>query len=465
MISRAHPLFALAVAIAACRGETVRRPNVLLISIDTLRADHLSCYGYIRPTSPNIDRLAREGTLFSRAYSASSWTIPSHMTMFTSLPPLLHEVDNVGRRLDPARVTLAARFRDAGYQTAAFVTGPTLHPAFGFDRGFDLYHNTMAFTDEDFTNGDPTRPTQVAHRKSHHAVTGPTVRAAVEGWLDADARPPFLLFVHLWDPHYDYIPPPPFDTRFDPSYQGTFDFSDLEFNLAINPSMPVALYDGEIAATDAVVGDLLAALARHGWLDHTLVVLTSDHGEQFFEDGDKGHLTSLYDEVLHVPLVFRLPGAVRAGQRSDAVVDSVHLMPTILGVAGIDPGREARGRDLGPVLRGGRPPADLWALSELTLRQRLPLYAARLPDRKYLARVTEKEPLSLAVVSYDVHADPEEQHPRNPLDAEEHAFADWLTTHLRTLEVVRRALPRAGGAPAPLDEETERQLRALGYID
>jgi arylsulfatase A-like enzyme len=344
-------------------GGTRPRPNVLLVSIDTLRADHLTCYGYPRPTSPNIDRLAREGTLFARAYASSSWTIPSHMTMFTSLPPSLHGVDDVGRPSRPRARDLAERLREAGYQTVAFVSGPTMHAAFGFDQGFERYENTTAFANDDFTQGDATRPTAATRQRSHQDVTSPAIAAAVERWIDADARPPFFLFVHLWDPHYDYIPPPPYDTRFDPGWKGDFDFSNVEYNMAIGPDMParalrhlVALYDGEIASTDAAVGRIVAALEQRGWLDGTLIALTADHGEEFFDHGNKGHMTTLYEEVLHVPLLFRLPNVVRAGRRSEAIVGSVHLMPTILGVAGVTPGPEAVGRDLSRHLAGDEAP-------------------------------------------------------------------------------------------------------------
>jgi arylsulfatase A-like enzyme len=467
----AVPLVLLLLIACGRRGDESGRPNVLLISVDTLRADHLSCYGYARPTSPNIDRLAREGTLFTRAYASSSWTIPSHMTMFTSLPPSLHGVDDVGRTLDPARVTLAERLRDSGYQTAAFVSGPTMHAAFGFDQGFERYDNTTTFADDDFTGGDATRPTAATRQRAHHDVTSPVIAAAAERWIDGDARPPFFLFVHLWDPHYDYIPPPPYDTRFDPGWKGDFDFSNVEYNMAIAPDMParalrhlVALYDGEIASTDAAIGRVVAALEQRGWLDRTLVVLTSDHGEEFFDHGEKGHMKTLFEEVLHVPLVFRLPSAVRSGARSDAVFGAVHLMPTILGVAGIGAGPEAVGRDLSRHLAGDDPPTGLWAFAELSLRRRFPLYAARVGDRKYLAEVTAKEPLAFDLAYYGLSSDPEEQHPLLA-DDDGRAFEARLRAHVGELDAVRASLPREkDGAAAQLSEATKRQLRALGYL-
>ena len=470
---RAICLLSVVASLLACGGGGAQsiRPNVLLISIDTLRADHLSSYGYVRPTSPNIDRLAREGTLFTRAYASSSWTIPSHMTMFTSLPPSLHGVDDVGKRLDPARITLAQRLRDSDYQTAAFVSGPTMHAAFGFDRGFDRYENTSTFTDEDFTRGDATRPTAATRHRSHQDVTSPVVAERVEHWIDADARPPFFLFVHFWDPHYDYIPPPPYDTRFDPSWKGDFDFSNVEYNMAISADMParalrhlVALYDGELAFTDAAVGRLIGALEQRGWLDNTLIALTSDHGEEFFDHGGKGHMTTLFEEMLHVPLIFRMPSAVRAGRRSDAIFGSVNLMPTLLGVVGVTPGPEAVGRDLSAHLAGEDPPAGLWAFAELSLRRKFPLYAARLADRKYIADVTAKSPLAMDLSYYGLSSDPEEQHPRPATDDAGKQFEEHLRAHLAEMDAVRAGLPRGKDAGAELGEETKRQLRALGYL-
>ncbi len=220
----------VALAVGCARPAPPDGPNVVLVSIDTLRADHLSSWGYARQTSPTIDRLVREGTTFTHAYSAAPWTVPSHMSMLTGLPASVHGVDRPGRTLAAAHETLAERFRDAGWNTAAFVTGPTLHAAFGFDQGFGRYENTMAFAKGDFVDDDPTLPGDAVRHRSHEVVTGPAVRTAVDRWLGTEARAPFFLFVHLWDPHYDYIPPPPWDRAFDPDYDGTFDFSHFEQN-------------------------------------------------------------------------------------------------------------------------------------------------------------------------------------------------------------------------------------------
>jgi arylsulfatase A-like enzyme len=289
------------------------------------------------------------------------------------------------------------------------------------------------------------------------------VLAAVQRWLDREARPPFFLFVHLWDPHYDYIPPPPYDTRFDPDYQGNFDFSDVPYNPGINPGMPerekrhlVALYDGEIAATDAVVGALRDALARRRWLDHTLLVLTADHGEEFFDHGHKGHMRSLFEEMIHVPLLFRFPGHVPAGRRVDAVFASIHLMPTILGLVGLSAPTPGTALDLSGVIRGGSGPAGLWAFAELENGRERPLYAVRIGAKKYVGELSA----SAEVMAEDLDTDPGEQHPLPADDAERRTFAAWVTRAIGS-----PAPEAAKAAPAaPLDPTTRRELEALGYL-
>ena len=275
----------------------------------------------------------------------------------------------------------------------------------------------------------------------------------MERWIDADARPPFFLFVHLWDPHYDYIPPPPYDTRFDPGWKGDFDFANVEYNMAISPDMParafrhlVALYDGEIASTDAAVGRVVAALEQRGWLDGTLVALTSDHGEEFFDHGKKGHMTTLFEEVLHVPLLFRLP---QRGARGAPLGRDLRL-----GAPDADHPRR-RGRRSGS--RGGGPgperaPRGRRAAAEpLGVRRAVAAPAASRStrpasaDRKYLADVTAKSPLALDLSYFGLPGDPEEQHPRPATDEAGRAFEDRLRAHLAEMDRVRAALPQREG--------------------
>jgi arylsulfatase A-like enzyme len=201
-------------------------------------------------------------------------------------------------------------------------------------------------------------------RDGHADVTGPRTVEAVERWIErttsGEGRRPFFLFLHLFDVHYDYRPPPQYVEKFDPGYEGTLDASDFPHNPAIEPNMApqdlrhlLALYDGEIRFTDDNLGRILAALDAHGRLRDALVVVTADHGEEFFEHGGKGHQKSLFDEVVRVPLVFRWPGGLPADRVIGDQVRLVDLAPTILALAGLRPGDPMQGRDLSPLLRGG----------------------------------------------------------------------------------------------------------------
>ncbi|MEW6270824.1 MAG: sulfatase [Thermodesulfobacteriota bacterium] len=325
---------ALALGIRAERASTGRpRPNVLLVSIDSLRADHLGSYGYERPTSPTIDRLASEGALFEKAIAPAPWTVPSHMTMLTALPPEVHGVTSHRKALSPAAVTLAEVLRRAGYATAAFVSGPTVMAHYGFAQGFTVFDESTA------------------ERDSYRSQTGITSPALVElvgdyleEWDREGRRAPFFVFLHMWDVHYDYAPPAPFDRMFDPDYAGGMSFTDFERNQGIQPNMDprdlqhlVALYDGEIRWTDENLGRVIDRLRELGVLDDTIVVVTSDHGDEFFEHGLKGHSKTLYDEVLHVPLVVRYPRRIPFGRRVPEQVRLMDVAPTIVGLAGVEP--------------------------------------------------------------------------------------------------------------------------------
>lgn len=269
-------------------------PNILLVSIDTLRADHLHCYGYSRQTSPTIDRLAAEGVLFETVAAPTSWTLPSHVTLLTALAPEQHGVVHHWARLGPESLTLAEVLRAAGYSTAGFVSAPYLGASYGFSQGFDLFDDAIA------TSGS-------AARWYDSIITSPRLYQRVGDWLtrwdDEGRERPFFVFLHMWDVHIDYIPPPPYDRLFDPDYRGTITGENLFHSERIHKDMDpldlrhiVSLYDGEIRYTDHYLGKILQVLERLDGLDNTLVVVTSDHGEEFFEHGRIEHKNALYDE-------------------------------------------------------------------------------------------------------------------------------------------------------------------------
>lgn len=334
--SRFRPVpvcLSIALAAVGCRDDQALqqvRPNVLLISIDSLRADHLGCYGYERDTSPVLDGLAEEGVRFATVVSPTSWTLPAHATLFTGLPPEGHGLRLDARALTPEAHCLAEVFDAAGYATAAFVGGPFLRKMYGFDQGFHVYDESVVRS----------------FRESQSGVTSPDLVGLTTDWLDtrsaSDDEAPFFVFLHLWDVHFDYTPPEPYDTLFDPDYDGDITATDFELGGHIHRDMDpadlahvVALYDGEIRYTDEWVGRLLEHLENLGRLDDTIVAVTSDHGEEFFEHGMKGHRKNLHDESLLVPLLIRYPPLVPPGRVVQEQVRLMDVPGTLAALAGV----------------------------------------------------------------------------------------------------------------------------------
>lgn len=433
--------------------------NVILISIDTLRADHLSCYGYHRKTSPNIDRLAREGVMFSKAFSTTSWTLPAHISMFTSMYAKSHGVITADYALDENRVTLAEALKKEGYTTAAFISGAFLrNPRFGFDQGFDLYDASII--NQAAPPGDVVQASRV--------VISPKLNEVVQRWLGKNYRKKFFLFLHSFDVHSDYVPSPPYNTMFDPDYKGTIDGADLVSNPRVNPKMNpkdlehiIALYDGEIAFTDKYIGELLSALKELDIYDKTLIVLTADHGEEFFEHGHLGHKRSLYDEVLHVPLIFKFPSSfkLRVNRKFEEVASIIDIMPTILNSIGIKPHEEMQGKSLLSIVTGNKKPNDSLAYSRFEYK----LVAVRSANWKLIHHLeTPKKEF------YDLVNDPREKinlydkGTKSIAEGERHLISllDWLNTQQQFSQV----LPKADGKEIELSDEIKEELKSLGYI-
>ncbi len=378
-------------------------PNVLLISIDTLRADHLSCYGYERATTPNIDALAQQGVLFEQATSSASWTLPSYGSLFTGLDPGRHYAgmsrerelhfctdahEQPKRSVQPLRddvPTLAELFRDAGWHTAAFVNNVFLLPTYGLSRGFQRYTQYQ-----------------------YNAVAG--VENA-RHWILAQDRP-WLCFAHFMDPHVPYCPPEPWDSKF------TNDPLADHMNTGWPPPMQsvrehglgpdgrkllVGYYDGEIAFTDDQVGRLLRELDAAGALENTIVIIHSDHGEEFWDHDGYEHGHSQYQELLHVPLIVRFPPRFPAKLRVSSRVRTMDLFPTLLELAGIGVPAGIDAQSLLPLLDGQKHPArDV--LSEFLLWGDHEIKARIVGERKLITNGASENEL------YDLGADPREQH-------------------------------------------------------
>jgi arylsulfatase A-like enzyme len=367
------------------------------------------------------------------------------------------------------RTTLAEEMRAAGYRTAAFVTGPWMNRAFGLDQGFDDYANTSILEETAFREGDATRPLPETHLRSHREVTGLEIASRAIEWLEGNGDHPFFLFLHFWDVHYDYTPPPPYDAVFDPDYEGAIDGRDFVTNPGVHAGMDVrdlrhvlALYDGEVRFTDRNIDSVIERLTELGLLDRTLVVVTADHGDEFFEHGGKGHNQSLYDEVIVVPLVMRWPAGIPRGRVVSTPVRLIDIYPTILDLVGLPPGKEAMGRSLASSITGvGNPPVppaycDLFLLSEHRYQ------ALRSARSKAVAKI-EDDLVRTAV--FDLVRDPREHRPVHPTAGEPlGGVVEALREAANAVERLGRSLPRTGGEAVELDERELQLLRELGYV-
>ncbi len=337
--------------LAACssdRGGAEPRsgPNVLMIVVDTLRADHLGCYGYERATSPAIDALAARGTRFDRAYTAAPWTMPSVASMLSGLHPTSHGATHYKLGL-PAEVPLLPEIlRERGYRTGAVISGFLIGGRFGFDRGWDVFH-------EDEVRG-----------QDHVSTPGVTAKAKELLRELADGEEPFFLFAHYFDPHENFKRHP--EHAFAPPSAGRLTGDEpakalrrMDDLTADEVGLVVDIYDEEIRYTDDGVAELLATLRELGLEDETLVLFTADHGEEFLSHGWLGHVTSLYEDLVRVPLIAAGPG-LRSGHVVEWPVSLVALTPTVLELLRIPAGtRSFQGESLAPFLFPGRddPPA------------------------------------------------------------------------------------------------------------
>jgi arylsulfatase A-like enzyme/Flp pilus assembly protein TadD len=404
-----------------------QQSNLLLITIDTLRADHLGSYGYTGVKTPVLDALAREGVRFNNAFSPVPLTLPAHCSILTGTYPTFHGVrDNSGFVLAPSQVTLAEVMKGAGYRTAAFVGAFVVDSKFGLGQGFQYY-----FDNFDLSKYENVSPGYI--QRTGDQVVRETIR-----WLEAQrAKPggPFFVWTHLYDPHDPYSPPEPYLSR--------------------HKNSP---YDGEIEFTDANVGTLLDWLRRNGFYDNTLIVVAGDHGESLGEHGESMHGFFIYNATLHVPLIIRFPRGQNAGRVVAESVSLVDIFPTVLQVLQIsDPeAAKAQGRGMLSLILGkvtGYRP-EIYAE---TYYPRLQFGWSELR-----ALITEKDKFVLAPKQelYDYRLDFPES--RN-LASEKSVVANQLRDRLKDL-IRRYSSPSTSSARSSLDPETREKLRSLGYV-
>ncbi len=440
-------LLGLAVLTVACgTGEEDEGPataqSVVLVSVDTLRADRLGGYGREPSFTPAIDAFGEEAALFELAIAQAPSTLSSHASLFTSLIPHHHGASRTrSLALAPDHLTLAEVLRDAGFSTAAFHGGGQLDAAFGVEQGFEIYE----------TPGH--QPDQPPGEEAFSDRFGPTVERAL-AWLEEEKPERFFLFLHTYEIHHPYTPSPEDLAAIEANYAGPLP-PEISIDLlrGVNggqtPLGPEDLrhiesaYEGEIRSVDAAFGRLMEGLGRLGLRDTTLIVFTSDHGEEFGEHGTVGwHSHTLYDELLHVPLMIRFPGAWSGGRRLDAQVRLLDVAPTVLGAVGVERPGVFQGANLIHFLAGGPPPSP-YALSALdeggtSLRTR---------EWKRIRREL-----------YDLTEDPGET-----LDvAGDHAGVAEKLRRIK-VELVTEG-PSIGPVEAPVSPELRERLEALGYV-
>ncbi len=366
------PIAALALGLVALLGSQIglagcselvgdEALTLILVSVDTTRPDHLSACGYSKSTTPTLARLASEGAVLTNMRSSTSWTLPSHMSLFTGQPPAVHDVVIDFRRLDASRRTMGEIFHDAGFRTMGVFSAPYVHGHFGFARGMDFYERAtqdpMMF---DLTSEQMKAQLGMLERRSHTEVTSSLVVDRALNMMEHMARDRNLLFLHFFDPHYDYNAPPRFLKAFaDPAYRGPVTGHNVTDPNIVHDGMPAedlaqveALYDAEIAYVDDNLRRLIEMIEASPRAKQTVLIVTSDHGEEFFEHGRYGHRATLDDEVIRVPCIVWAPGRVAPGTVVDAEVANYDILPTMMDYAGIPPEPGIYGRSLRPLIEG-----------------------------------------------------------------------------------------------------------------
>src|SRR5712692_5804320 len=402
------------------RPDKASRRDVFLITIDTLRADHVHCYGYDRVQTPSLDQLAKQGVRFTQAFTPSPITNSSHASILTGLLPSAHGVSDFGVPLAASHLTLAETLKKRGYRTAAFIGAVILDSkalAPGLDRGFEFYDNFPAQSET------KSRWGRVERR-------GMEVVQHAETWLNAHPAGPHFVWVHLYDPHDPYEPPPPYSET----------YKDR-------------LYDGEIAYADSALGHFLAYLKKQGWYEGALIVVVGDHGEGLGEHGEDTHGIFLYDSTTHVPLIAKLPKEQEEGRVVNEQVRTTDIMPTILELLGIPTPESPDGTSLKPfILRTEAAQRTVFGETDYPLRFGwAPLRSVRREGFKFIEAPQPE--------FYDLRSDPGELRNR---------YVPWDTTvqKLRKMLAELRAKSAPAGKPSPasISAGTIDELRALGYL-
>jgi arylsulfatase A-like enzyme len=472
------------------------QPNIILLVLDSVRAANLSCYGHGRPTTPNIDALAQQGTLFEEAISNGCWTLPVHASLFTGLYSLNHGLTTSKDALPEHHPTLARQLKKLGYQTASFSNNAYVSAVSGLTQGFDVVDDVWRVSNPRGIQrtkmgrlinymgqfGRPARPLigiarrmqrarAVVKRRRHQKDKGARVtNERLQNWLMEEREPdrPFFVFVNYMEPHEPYNPPHPYDRRFMPK-----EFSPQRV-ARVGPHKDVmdrisdprgqedililkALYDGQLNYLDEKIGELLRFIDSQKGLEDTVLIVTSDHGDCLGEHDHIGHRMSLYEPLLHVPLVIRYPARFQPGMRVGQQISLIDLFPTILELAGADPSA-LNGTGFHSLLSAPQQETRPFTIAENTAPKSMDGLVARVlrTERyKYIWRSDGQHEL------YDLAADPGEL---ENLMGSAPDVAQELDVQLRNWQQSLAAY-NVETIETEYDEEISDRLHQLGYID
>jgi arylsulfatase A-like enzyme len=487
------------------------KPNILLITLDTTRADHLSCYGYNRLTTPNLDKFARAAVLYKNAYATAPWTLPSHASIFTGMYPTKHGADyNVthaqiacylsekqkGKKFDIEELhnrsisplskgnrTLAEILSERGYRTAGIIGSPYCATVYGISRGFDYYDETFLYVGDDITFYlvyqvanlfFPLNDLFTRYGYLHKRVASQLNKAAFE-WLGKNHHQPFFLFLNYFDAHYPYLPPPPYNSLFGRGDRGlikslnprggasylvaTWNLiqSVLSANIRLTPKekeLLISQYDGELCYLDHNLGLLFDRLKALNAYDNTLIIITSDHGESFGEHGLVLHMPALYEELIRIPLIIKYPFTSARHDVVEQQVSLVDLLPTLLSYldypipSGID--GSILGASKRPLISESNTSLAYVDFGEKFRRSLKAIYQGR---EKYIWASDSKHAL------YDLSNDPgEERNLFQSLPSKAESMANALNLWLASFKP-----PGTAGGKVIISRSQAEALRSLGY--
>lgn len=411
--------------------------NIILITISSLRADHIGCLGYDKNTTPNFDSFAKQNILFKNTFATSSWMMPAYGSIITSLYPGTHGATHINKTLSHKNITLAEILARNGFHCAGFCCNPRLSREKGFDQGFHLYDDYSA--EIIMETLAPENRTSFDINKTR---TNDLINDAVISWLKNNTAYPFFLFVHYYDNHWDYLPPHPYDKTYDPNYQGPIDGTNISNEpLYSNPPAQedlqhiIALYDGEIKQTDKDLGELLEFLKQTGLMHNSIIIVVADHGEQFYEHGHTSH-HGIYDELIHIPMAIAVPEKNQTPRVINSLASQLDLLPTILDYLKLPIPEHCRGKSLRPLISGRQNRLRDFIFAEYTGGAAPDCYALRTNAYKLIKQNGKNFAYLLKNDPLEQHRIPFDQCPEKikPLKSELEKIMNRITgkTHFKT---------------------------------